>query len=110
MKYDEDKVLTCLGDEPYNEYEKEYVENATWLLHEAFCLYSEADIFKPYEKHHSTAKDACILAKKMNVQNIVLYHTEDKNIKHRKELYTKEGIEHYKGNVYVPDDLDVIEL
>ena len=46
----------------------------------------------------------------MNVKNIVLYHTEDKNIKHRKELYTSEGIEYYKGNVYVPDDLDVIEL
>lgn len=110
MKYDENQVLTCLGDEPYNEYEKEYVENATWLLHEAFCLYAQADIFKPYEKHHSTTKDACILAKEMNVKNIVLYHTEDKNIHHRKELYTKEGQEYFNGNIYVPDDLDVIEL
>ncbi len=24
------------------------------MLHEAFCLYSQADIFDPYEKHHST--------------------------------------------------------
>ena len=110
MKYDNHQVLTCLGDEPYNDFEKEYVENATWLLHEAFCLYSEADIYKPYQKHHSTAMDACKLAKNMNVKNIVLYHTEDKNITHRKELYINEGKEYFNGNIYVPDDLDVIEL
>lgn len=110
MKYDIDHVLTCLGDEPYNESEKEYVKNATWLLHEAFCLYSEADIYKPYQKHHSTAKDACELAKDMNVKNIVLYHTEDKNINQRKELYMNEGMAYFDGNIYVPDDLDVIKL
>ena len=110
MKLDDTDVLTCLGDEPYNDTEYEYVKNAKWLLHEAFCLYSEADIFKPYEKHHSTAKDACVLATEMNVKNIVLYHTEDKTIRQRKELYTKEGQEYFDGNIYVPDDLDVIEL
>ncbi len=109
MRFD-NEVLTCLGDEPYNETEEEYVKNATWLLHEAFCLYSEADIFKPYEKHHSTAKDACVLAREMNVKNIVLYHTEDKNIANRKELYINEGKEYFEGQIYVPDDLDVIEL
>lgn len=110
MKYDDQHIFTCLGDEPYNEYEKEYVENATWLLHEAFCLYAQADIFKPYEKHHSTPKDACVLAHDMNVKNIVLYHTEDKNIVNRKELYINEGREYFDGNIFVPDDLDVIEL
>ena len=54
--------LTCCGDEPYNECEKKYAENSKWLLHEAFCLYDQADIFHPYEKHHSTAKDASELA------------------------------------------------
>ena len=110
IQYDENHVLTCLGDEPYNDTEREYVENADWLLHEAFCLYSQADIFKPYEKHHSTAKDACILARDMHVKNIVLYHTEDKNISNRKELYINEGKEYFDGKIFVPDDLDVIEL
>ena len=27
-----------------------YAENSKWLLHEAFCLYSQADRFSPYEK------------------------------------------------------------
>jgi ribonuclease Z len=40
----------------------------------------------------------------------VLYHTEDKNISRRKELYTAEGRLYYHGNLYVPDDLECIEL
>ena len=102
--------LTCCGDEPYNEMEQKYAENSTWLLHEAFCLYSQADRFKPYEKHHSTVKDACELAQDLMVENLILYHTEDKNIEHRQELYLAEGKEYYDGNLFVPEDMDVIEL
>ncbi len=102
--------LTCCGDEPYNECEKIYAENSTWLLHEAFCLYSQADVFSPYEKHHSTVKDACELAEQLHVKNLLLYHTEDKNIKSRKKLYTEEGKQYYKGNLYIPDDLEVLKL
>lgn len=110
MQLDEDEKLTCCGDEPYNELEQKYAENSTWLLHEAFCLYGQADEFKPYEKHHSTVKDACGMASDLNVENLILYHTEDKNIEHRQELYLEEGKVYYDGNLFVPDDLDVIEL
>lgn len=104
------KKLTCCGDEPYNECEKMYAENSTWLLHEAFCLYSEAEIFSPYEKHHSTVKDACELAETLGVKNFLLYHTEDKNIHERKKLYLAEGKQYYRGNLYVPDDMEQIVL
>jgi ribonuclease Z len=40
----------------------------------------------------------------------VLYHTEDKHINTRKDDYTAEAKEYYHGNIFVPDDLDVIEL
>mgnify|MGYP000886151604 CR=1 FL=1 len=109
MWYD-NKKLTCCGDEPYNECEKKYARNSKWLLHEAFCLYDQADIFHPYEKHHSTAKDASELAEQLGVQNLILYHTEDKNIVRRKELYTEEGKKYFSGNLYVPEDLEKIEL
>ena len=102
--------FTCCGDEPYNDAERPYAENSKWLLHEAFCLYSQADRFSPYEKHHSTVKDACELAEELHVPNLLLYHTEDKNITHRKELYTSEGTEYYHGNLYIPEDLETIEL
>ena len=102
--------ITCCGDEPYNDCEEKYARGSKWLLHEAFCLYSEADIFDPYEKHHSTVKDACELAEKLEVQNLLLYHTEDKNITHRKELYVAEGKRYYSGNLHVPDDLEKIRF
>ena len=100
----------CCGDEPYNECEKKYAENSKWLLHEAFCLFDQADQFHPYEKHHSTAKDASELAAQLNVKNLILYHTEDKNILRRKELYTEEGKKYFQGNLFVPEDLETIEL
>ena len=80
------------------------------MLHEAFCLYSQRDIFEPYKKNHSTVKDACELAEKLGVPNLVLYHTEDKSIENRKALYTEEGGQYYHGNLVVPDDLETLEL
>ena len=79
------------------------------MLHEAFCLYSQADIFDPYEKHHSTVKDACELAEELGVKNLLLYHTEDRTIARRKELYVAEGML-FSGTLWVPDDLESIEL
>lgn len=108
-EYD-DKRLTCLGDEPYEASEAIYVKDADYLLSEAFCLYNEADIFRPYEKHHSTVKDAALIASENNIKNLILYHTEDSHISERKMLYTKEAELYFKGNIYVPDDLDTIEI
>lgn len=102
--------LTCCGDEPYSEYERSYAEKSKWLLHEAFCLHTQADIFHPYEKSHSTVKDAAITAERLGVKNLLLYHTEDKNIADRKSLYLAEGHEYFNGNIFVPDDLETIEL
>ena len=110
MDLEKGKKLTCCGEEPYNVCEEKYAENSDWMLHEAFCLYAERDIFDPYEKHHSTVKDACELAEKLKVRNLVLYHTEDRNISRRKELYLSEGSQYYTGNLYIPDDLESIEL
>lgn len=104
------KTLTFLGDEPYSEIVKDYCLDVDYLLHEAFCLYEERDIFKPYEKHHATARDACENAGKLNAKAVVLYHTEDKNLSTRKERYTLEGREVYNRDIYVPDDLDIIML
>lgn len=102
--------LTCCGDEPYNVYEKQYAENSRWLLHEAFCLDSQAEIFHPYEKHHSTVKDACEIAEELHVKNLLLYHTEDSNLLHRKECYKREGEKYFKGNLLIPNDLETLIL
>ncbi|MBR6712001.1 MAG: MBL fold metallo-hydrolase [Selenomonadaceae bacterium] len=104
------RKLTCCGDEPCNDFGKVYARNADWLLHEAFCLYSQADIFDPYGKNHSTVKDACELAEKLHVKNLLLYHTEDKNLSVRKKLYCAEGQEYFSGKIHVPDDLETLAL
>ena len=110
METDDGEKLVCCGDEPYCEKERPYAENCKYLMHEAFCLHSEADIFKPYEKNHSTVKDACELARKLNVKNVILYHTEDKNYGKRKARYTEEGKKYFDGNIIIPDDMETIEL
>ena len=79
-------------------------------MSEAFCLYEHKDIFKPYEKHHSTALDAGALAERLAEKNLVLYHTEDETIESRKQAYTKEAEENYTGNVFVPEDFEIIDL
>ena len=103
-------VLACLGDEPYNEQNRRYIVGADWMMCEAFCLYADRDTFKPYEKCHSTALDAGKLAEKLGVKNLILYHTEEKTLAIRKENYTREAAENFKGRIFVPDDLEVIEL
>lgn len=104
------KKLTFVGDEPYNPECERFVSGSDWLLHEAFCLYAEREIWSPYEKHHSTVREACELAESMNIPNLVLWHTEDSNVTGRQRLYINEGKRYYHGNLQVPDDVSLIAL
>ena len=110
MDLGDGKKLTCCGDEPLQAPLEHYARESEWLLHEAFCLYAQADLFDPYEKHHSTVRDACALAERLQVKNLLLYHTEDKNLPRRKELYLQEGRSVFHGGLYVPEDLETIML
>ena len=103
-------TVACLGDEPFNEHDRTFVAHSDWLMCEAFCLYRDREVYKPYEKHHSTALDAGRLAAELGVGRLILYHTEDKNLRHRCEWYTAEAREHFRGPVFVPDDLERISL
>ena len=102
--------LTCCGDEPCNKACEPIVRDSAWLLHEAFCLHSDAEIYKPYEKHHSTVRDAAMLAERLHVRNLLLYHTEDDHIRMRKVLYTAEAAQYYSGRIFVPDDMETIVI
>ena len=55
-------------------------------------------------------KDACELAEQLGVKNLLLYHTEDRNLAERKKLYAQEGAQYYNGNLYIPEDLESLEL
>lgn len=110
VKLDNGKVLTFLGDVPCSKKRYKDIKNTDWVLHESFCLYKERDVFKPYPKNHTTVKDVCETMELLNVKNLVLWHTEEANLDRRKKLYKKEASTYFSGNVYVPDDLDYIEL
>ena len=70
----------------------------------------DIDIFKPYEKFHSTALDAGKLAESLFAKNLILYHTEDETLQTRKRTYTSEARTVFNGNIFVPDDFEVIDL
>ena len=110
MRLKSRRRFTFLGDEPYQEHERKYAEGTDWLLHEAFCLYRDKEIYRPYEKHHATVKEACEHAEELGAGNLLLYHTEDKNLADRKRLYSEEGKQYYHGNLIVPEDLERISL
>ncbi len=104
------KRLVFLGDETLNTNLYEKIRNADYVMHEAFCLDSEENIFHAYEKNHSTVKSASEVMNNLDVKNLILYHTEESHRNERKKLYTQEAQETFKGKIYVPDDLDIIEI
>lgn len=104
------RKLTCCGDEPCPQSAWELARGSEWMLHEAFCLYRDREQYRPYEKHHTTVREACERAQELGVKNLVLYHTEDDHLPERRELYTAEGREVYSGRLYVPDDLESFTL
>lgn len=105
-----DKKFAFLGDETLNPSLYERFRDYDYVMHEAFCLDSEENIFHAYEKNHSTTKSVSEVMNKLNVKNLILYHTEESHKDKRKELYTKEAQEYFYGRVIVPDDLETIEI
>lgn len=54
--------------------------------------------------------DAAMLAEELQVGNLLLYHTEDLTLDTRKERYTMEAKTRFMGKVWVPEDLERIDL
>lgn len=104
------KIITYLGDEPFNPVCEQYAKGVDYLMHEALCLEAEESIYHPHRISHSTVKDAADWAVHLEVPNLILHHTEDKALDTRKERYTAEAKQYYEGKVYMPDDLDIILL
>ena len=97
------------GDEPVKPETEGYARGAKWLFSEAYCLYADRDRYQPYQRSHVTSLDAARLAQRLGVENLVIYHTEDYG-GDRKALMTAEAATEYTGNVFVPEDMETIEL
>ena len=104
------KKLAFLGDETLNPNLYDRIKNFDYVMHEAFCLDSEENIFHAYEKKHSTARSVSKVMNKLDIRNLILYHTEESHKDERKKLYTEEAQSYFNGNVIVPNDLEIIEI
>lgn len=109
MEIAPNKKFTFIGDESCQDETKKYVNNSEWLF---------ADAYKPYLKgtekgrkyRHSTVGYTCQICQAQNVKNVILSHTLDDDLKNRKRIYTEIAKKYFDGNVFVPDDLEVINL
>ncbi len=110
IEFGDKKSLAFPGDEPVRENYKQLITNCDVLIHEAFCLDTDKDKFKPHEKNHGTVKEAAELATKINAKKLVFFHMEDTTLKTRKKKYLSEAKKYFKGEVFVPVDLDVYQF
>ena len=110
MEYESGKHFACSGDEPLVQENFSAVEGVQWLVHEAYCRAADEARYNPHPVHHGTVAEACATAERLGVKNLVLYHTEDDDLPHRKQSYVEEGSRFFSGNLHVPDDLESFVL
>ncbi len=105
------KVLACLGDEPFNEKNAEILFKTVIILCVKLFVFTVKDIFKPYEKFHSTALDAGKLAESLFCKKSYPVSHRGRNTSNtQKRTYTSEARTVFNGNIFVPDDFEVIDL
>lgn len=104
-----EKFLFC-GDMPLDERNIARFKNPNWLCLEAFCTENNRDKNKlPLTKHFTVAQ-AAQTANVVQPKNLILWHGEDDLDGKRQENYIKEAKQFFDGNIYAPNDLDVIEI
>ncbi len=84
------KRLAFLGDETLNPNLYDRISNFDYVMYEAFCLDSEENIFHAYEKNHSTTRSVGEVMNKLEVKNLILYHTEESHKENRKNYIQKK--------------------
>lgn len=108
--YIKDKDFVFAGDVPLDEKYHERFKGANYLCLEAFCSEREKEGKElPLLKHYSVVKAAQV-GEKLQVKNLILWHTDDSLGKRRKRIYTHEANTVFHGNVIVPNDLETLEI
>jgi len=68
------------------------------------------DIEKARTANHCTTEIASKIAANLNVKNLVVWHTTDDDLINRQRKYIAEISENFGGKIFVPNDLDVLDL
>lgn len=104
------KTLVFHGDEPLDEELYDFVRNSDYLLHESFCLETESSIYEPRKRNHDTVKSVSLKGQNLGIKNLIIWHTLENLGKDRKDRYIQEAKENFTGNIFVPNDLEIIDL
>ncbi len=111
MEYLPKKEFVFLGDEVCNPKTEKYLKNCEWIFSDAYMAGEEAEEYNPMERHHhSTVKYVSMMAERLNIKNIILSHSTDKDLENRKKLFIQDAKKYFKGNVYAPYDLEKFEI
>ena len=111
MWLDEIEKFTFIGDETCQKTTEKYVKDSKWLFADAYMAGKEAEKYNPIKKHsHSTVKFVAELCERLNVKNVIMSHTIDTDLGNRRVTFTEDAVKYYSGNVFVPDDLENIEI
>lgn len=105
------KKFTFIGDEVCSRQTEKFVKDSFWLFADAYLSGKEAEKYNPIKKHHhSTVKFVAELSNKLNVRNLIMSHTMDNDLENRREKFSKDAQKYYNGGIFVPEDLEIIEL
>ncbi len=111
MNYESDKQFIFTGDEVCSKETEKLLKDVNWFFADALMEGKEAEEYDPISRHsHSTVRHVAELCSKNNIQNVILTHIKDTDIATRKKRFIEDAKKYYKGNIYVPDDLETIEL
>lgn len=102
--------LAVTGDEALTASNLHHCRDFDWVVCGAFCRQADAEIFRPYEKHHFTVADVARAAESARVRNLVIVHCEDTDLDKRDSLYAAEAAAYFSGRVITPRDGTVIDL
>lgn len=105
------KKITFTGDEYCKEEIKKYIYNSDYLIADGYMCGKEAEEYNPMKRHgHSSVKYISQIANDENVANLILIHTLDNDLENRRKMFTEDAKMYYNGNIYIPDDLDSINI
>lgn len=127
MELDSGKRFVFHGDVPFHESNRARIQGADYLMHEAFHLDGERPGGPggpggpkgpggpgapggPKNMGHSTVKQAAEYARSLGAGTLILVHGSDHHLERRQTAYMEEARREFGGEIYVPYDLDVIEL
>ncbi|MBQ8845311.1 MAG: MBL fold metallo-hydrolase [Clostridia bacterium] len=104
----EEYKFVFAGDIPLNKCYYDRFKNCRYICLEAFCAESDKEGKEAQLKKHKTVHEASVAANKLNAENVIIWHTE--NCEFRKVKYSLEAKKSYKGNIIIPDDLELIYI